>query len=56
MIKDMPKFIKISEKFNECGKCQTKMERIYSSETFPFEVDCDQIDITVRRCGCFLDH
>lgn len=49
MIKDMPKFIEISEKFSECGKCQTKMKKDYASEMFQFDIDDEQVYITVNN-------
>lgn len=49
MIQDMPRFIEISEKFSDCGKCQTKMKKDHASETFQFDIDGEQVDITVNN-------
>lgn len=49
MLKEIPNYIKISEKYNTCKTCNTKMRKDYSSELYTFEVDGKQMDITVTN-------
>ena len=49
MIKEIPRFMEISNKFSTCERCKNEMTTVYQSEFFPFEIDGEKTGIHVKN-------